>query len=66
MTLPPDIKEYIEREFAAEDRAVAESLIQSAVLHDGSVTNPRCERSALVGSRGSLKQLKSLVELLKN
>jgi len=40
-------------------------LVGSAVLYDGKAADPRSRRAALVGSRGSMRQLKYLVDLLK-
>ena len=65
MSLLPDIASYIEREFSAEDQAMATSLVLFAVLHDGRSADPRCQRAALVGSDGSLKRLEYYVGLLK-
>ena len=65
MNMQPDIIEYIDRVFQEEERDTARELVRSAVLHDGTAADPRCQRAALVGSRGSMRQLKYLVELLK-
>jgi hypothetical protein len=61
----PDIENYIEQSFPAGLQARAKALVAGAVLHDGSSASPRCQRAALVGSRGSIEQLEYLVGLLK-
>jgi len=65
MTLLPDILRYIEHEFPAEQQAAAAAMVDSAFLHDGRPAGPRCQRAALVGSRGSLEGLERLVADLK-
>jgi hypothetical protein len=59
MTLLPDIERYIERNFAASDRAAVLDLIGNAVLHDAQPPGPRLIRCALVISAGDLARLRT-------
>jgi len=65
MTLLPDILSFIKREFPPQEQARAVALVDTAVLHDGKPAGPRCQRSAVVGSYGSLERLESLIADLK-
>jgi hypothetical protein len=65
MMLPSDIVRYIEHSYVAEEAAEAIRLLEGAVLHNGAPADARCLRSALVGSSGSLSELKELIALLK-
>jgi hypothetical protein len=65
MTFAPDILAYILQEFPAEDRDQVVTMVDAAVLHDGSPAGPRCQRAALVGSHGALEKLKRLIADLK-
>jgi hypothetical protein len=61
----PDIENYIEQTFPPDEHPRAKALVEGAVMEDGSVASPRCQRAALVGSQGSIDQLEYLVGLLK-
>ena len=61
----PDIENYILQVFSAEHQERAKQLIGGAVIEDGSAASPRLQRSALVGSRGSIENLEYYVNLLK-
>ena len=65
MSLLPDILRFIERTFPPERRAHVVALLEAATLHDGTPASPRCQRAALIGSRGSIERLEELVALLK-
>ena len=65
MTLLPDIERYIERNFAAADRAAVLDLIGNAVLHDGQPPGPRLIRCALIASAGDLARLPIELDHLK-
>jgi hypothetical protein len=65
MTFAPDILAYILQEFPAEDRDQVVTMVDAAVLHDGSPAGPRCQRAALVGSHGTLEKLERLIADLK-
>lgn len=65
MTLLPDIERYIERNFAASDRAAVLDLIGNAVLHDGQPPGARLIRCALVISAGDLARLRTELDHLK-
>jgi hypothetical protein len=65
MALPADISEYISARFAAEQRAVADSLLARAVIEDGTAPEPRLMRCALFAAAGSLERLKHFVQLLR-
>ena len=56
---------FVERRFAASDRAEALALLEGATLHDGSAPGPRLLRCAAVASHGSLERLRMEVETLK-
>lgn len=64
MNIAPDILSFIERSFPVEDRAEVVRVLEGAVLHDGSPADSRCQRAALVGSRGFLSDLRALVAML--
>jgi hypothetical protein len=63
--LPPDVRRYIERKFAAADQATVTSLVSEAVIHDGKPAGRRLVRCALVASRGTLAGLREQLEQLK-
>jgi len=65
MNLPPDIITYIESTFSPEQRSIALELIESAVLENGELASPRCQRAALIGASGSIEKLKHYIALLK-
>ena len=65
MTLPADVKRYVERTFAAPDRATVLELISNAVIHDGQPAEPRLVRCALISSGGTVPGLRRQLEQLK-
>ena len=58
MKLANDIAEYVERNFDSDRRSTAISILEGAVLHDGSDPDMRMLRSALASSANSLERLK--------
>ena len=65
MTLPTDIKRYIERTFAAPDHAAVLELVSHAVIHDGRPAEPRLVRCALVSCGGTIAGLRRQLDQLK-
>lgn len=63
--IPIDVEKFIARKFQVVDQAEALELLNSAVLHDGSVPEPRLLRCAAVASGGSLERLRMEVETLR-
>ena len=41
------------------------SVIESAVIHDGSPAGPRLQRCVLIGSQNTLHSVMQLIEMLK-
>jgi hypothetical protein len=64
--IPDDVAAYVARRFADSDRRQAIALLESAVMHDGLVPEPRLIRCAAVASGGSLDRLRMEIETLKH
>lgn len=64
MTLPEDVLEWICSNFDESERQVAVSVLESAVIHDGTPAEPRLLRCATVASRGDIEKLRRNVERL--
>ncbi len=62
MELPEDIRKYVKNEFASEQIAEAFSLLENAVMHDGSAAEPRLLRCALVASKNNIERLRYQVD----
>ena len=63
--LPQDVEAYVARTFGTGERPDARTLLEGAVLHDGSAPGPRLLRCAAVASSGSLERLRMEIETLK-
>jgi len=64
MQLPPDVTGFVETSFAASEHALALSALAAARLHDGTEPDARLLRCAVMGSRGRLDSLRTLVGML--
>jgi hypothetical protein len=62
--VPSDVSTFIARKFDAADQSAAQSLLATAILHDGSQASPRLLRCAVVSSRGSIAKLQYYVKML--
>jgi len=65
MPLPADVERYVERTFAAAERATVLALLGAAVIHDGTPAGSRLVRCAAVSSGGSVARLRSQLDQLK-
>lgn len=58
MKIPPDIEQYVRRNFAESEAPDALRALESAALHDGRSPDDRMLRCALTACDNSIKSLK--------
>ncbi len=64
--IPADVKKFVARKFAQAEQDEVLSLLEAAVIHDGSAPEPRLLRCAVVASGGSMDRLRMEIETLKH
>lgn len=65
MTLPDDIREFVQQKFAQDEQSDVIQFLETAKIHDGSAASPRLLRCALVASGLTLNGLLRQIELLE-
>ena len=65
MTLPDDIKTFVQQNFAQNEQLEIMRILETAKIHDGSAANHRLLRCALIASGLTLNGLLRQIEILK-
>jgi len=65
MNIPQDVMTWVENNFSRSEAALALSMLERAVIEDGSPASPRLLRCAAVASRGKTDHLAHLINLLQ-
>ena len=65
MSIPQDVITWVEHNFNSSEIELALSMLDSAVIEDGSPASPRLLRCAAVGSRGKIVNLAHFIKELR-
>jgi hypothetical protein len=65
MNTPQDVISWVENNFSRNENELALSMLETAVIEDGSPASPRLLRCAAVGSRGQIDHLAHLIKELR-
>ena len=65
MSIPQDVITWVEHNFSHSETELALSMLDTAMIEDGSPASPRLLRCAAVGSRGKIDLLTHLIQELR-
>ena len=65
MSIPQDVITWVEHNFSRSETELALSMLDTAVVEDGSPAGPRLLRCAAVGSCGKIDLLAHLIKQLR-